>query len=724
MKIDKVILKNIGPHRDLTVDFKSGLIGILGANGAGKSTLVNSIYAALTNDFSRFGAAKADIISNTIGEKEKSYIKLVGEHRNQQFELTRSLRPNTNKLIYRKHKENGDWLESGAKTFTKASDVNLAIESELGISKLVIDKYVFVAQWEMFQFLSQTASERAKTFQYLCGTEVATEIQKACNTFVANTSKTQVIDNSLELEDQVKDFRASMDEYKSLGQGYQKKLLGSDDKKRFQRVLKDWALGRHSEAFVEATNTQRQALASTIRATRKELATLKKHKKEIEGQIDNHIATREDFSVYLEIVNESSLGTLFPYFVSCQDMAKEFEEAKQKVEECNQAIKAISVPDLSHPKAVKASFISEIENYSAILDMGRPGSSTTCPTCNQPVSENYFDSIEVKKESAEEGLKMMQLDIDNGEALARRVDTIADQRAAASRIVDRTEVTINHRNEDWSEGWQSIDQDTLHSFLLEYDRLVSELDGVDGDISVLQTQMDSDSREDEILKAKLESHSGSEISIPSDAELKEAQDALDAEEANLTEYHKCLGSWKEAKKSWKRAKKVLESLRERIDKESKIQNLTEVVKTTADVFHWNSLPKSVSQANLELLVHDINENLELFNNPFYVQADDDLTFKVFFPGKPPVKASQLSGGQKVVLAIAFRAALDRVFGRDVGMMFLDEPSSGLDADNVEYLHNALQQLATKVHGERQLVVITHVQELGGVFDQLIEINKG
>ena len=32
MKIDKVILKNIGPHRDLAVDFKSGLIGILGAN--------------------------------------------------------------------------------------------------------------------------------------------------------------------------------------------------------------------------------------------------------------------------------------------------------------------------------------------------------------------------------------------------------------------------------------------------------------------------------------------------------------------------------------------------------------------------------------------------------------------------------------------------------------------------------------------------------------------
>ena len=100
----------------------------------------------------------------------------------------------------------------------------------------------------------------------------------------------------------------------------------------------------------------------------------------------------------------------------------------------------------------------------------------------------------------------MQLDIDNGEALARRVATLVDERDAASRIVDRTEVTINHRNEDWSEGWQSIDQDTLHSFLLEYDRLVSDLDCVDGDISVLQAQIDSDLREDEIFEAKLESH--------------------------------------------------------------------------------------------------------------------------------------------------------------------------------------------------------------------------
>ena len=126
---------------------------------------------------------------------------------------------------------------------------------------------------------------------------------------------------------------------------------------------------------------------------------------------------------------------------------------------------------------------------------------------------------------------------------------------------------------------------------------------------------------------------------------------------------------------------------------------------------------------MALLVDDINDNLSMFNNPFYVEADHDLTFKVFFPGQPAVKAKQLSGGQKVVLAIAFRAAIDRVFGHNVGMMFLDEPTAGLDADNVEYFHTALQQLAKKVSSSRQLVVITHVQELSNVFDQLVEIAK-
>ncbi len=88
MKIENVKLKNIGPHSNLEISMSSGLIGIIGANGAGKSTLINSVYAALTNDFSRFGGTKADVIKNDCG-KEQSYIYVTGSHRGQEFELTR-----------------------------------------------------------------------------------------------------------------------------------------------------------------------------------------------------------------------------------------------------------------------------------------------------------------------------------------------------------------------------------------------------------------------------------------------------------------------------------------------------------------------------------------------------------------------------------------------------------------------------------------------------------
>jgi hypothetical protein len=203
-----------------------------------------------------------------------------------------------------------------------------------------------------------------------------------------------------------------------------------------------------------------------------------------------------------------------------------------------------------------------------------------------------------------------------------------------------------------------------------------------------------------------------------------ASDAIDKQALLSRTYVGSHGAWVEAKKSRSRTRKTLKKLKLRIVKDVKINSLTKTVLAAGDLFHWNSLPKTVSQANMEMMVDDINENLGLFDNPFYVEASSDLTFLAYFPGKPPVKASQLSGGQKVILAIAFRAALDRVFGHDVGMMFLDEPTAGLDADNVTYFHDALQQLASKVSGDRQLVVITHVQSLGGVFDQLVEIQKG
>ena len=113
--------------------------------------------------------------------------------------------------------------------------------------------------------------------------------------------------------------------------------------------------------------------------------------------------------------------------------------------------------------------------------------------------------------------------------------------------------------------------------------------------------------------------------------------------------------------------------------------------------------------------------LDIFGSPFWVEADQNLSFKVHFPASPPRAAGALSGGQKAILAICFRMAINKLFGANVGMMFLDEPTAGLDNENIEYFREALLSLATKVRGKQQVVIITHATELQSTFDQVIEI---
>jgi exonuclease SbcC len=165
--------------------------------------------------------------------------------------------------------------------------------------------------------------------------------------------------------------------------------------------------------------------------------------------------------------------------------------------------------------------------------------------------------------------------------------------------------------------------------------------------------------------------------------------------------------------------KLLSDLREKLERHKDVQKRLEVVKRVADVFHWQSLPKAVSNANLRLLQSDINNTLSLFKDPFVVEATDELMFQAFFPGRPGISAKQLSGGQKVVLASAFRIALDRLF--DVGILFLDEPTAGLDADNVAYFHDALQVMSESLKGRKQVIVITHLHEYCDKFDAVVEL---
>tara|TARA_R110000824_G_scaffold115066_3_gene265989 strand:+ start:5931 stop:8111 length:2181 start_codon:yes stop_codon:yes gene_type:complete len=726
MKINKVVLKNIGPHEDLQVELQSGMIGVLGANGAGKSTFINATYAALTNDFSRFGGTKADVIKNDCG-KARSFITLQGEHRGQSFELTRHLRPNKNELV----------IEGNGKTrvFTKANEVNEAVESELNVNKLVIDKYVFVNQWDMFSFLSQTASERAKTFQYLCGTSEASKIHKACLDYSNRRTGEMLVDNSADLEASIEECTTRMADLKQECLDAKSQMIGEAEIEEFRALLArkdvaDAALEQvvKYDELIETTGNDiarhlQQSAEFTIMA-----ATCEQELQQIEGddlyqavkqwdsnQIRDILSNLED----VRLDRHAALESLSILDVKFQDvqLVPDSDFASNRVQTTRRV-------ELEYDQQQLHIRRHEQQQLELML---RQGHEQSCTQCGQMVTEEYL--ADKREEFKSDALAIA--------TLSASVETRSDLYAAQSEYV-----ATSKRLNDLLSSYKQREEDLLSTLpegsgVAGEDQLEAASDRLD-----LHAQVSSALKLNQETLGKLEtkaaraqggleklmsSRDEHQVCVDDQPEFDDvisASDAIDKQALLSRTYVGSHGAWVEAKKSRSRTRKTLKKLKLRIVKDVKINSLTKTVLAAGDLFHWNSLPKTVSQANMEMMVDDINENLGLFDNPFYVEASSDLTFLAYFPGKPPVKASQLSGGQKVILAIAFRMALDRVFGHDVGMMFLDEPTAGLDADNVTYFHDALQQLASKVSGDRQLVVITHVQSLGGVFDQLVEIQKG
>ncbi len=84
-----------------------------------------------------------------------------------------------------------------------------------------------------------------------------------------------------------------------------------------------------------------------------------------------------------------------------------------------------------------------------------------------------------------------------------------------------------------------------------------------------------------------------------------------------------------------------------------------------------------------------------------------------------------SAGQKVLGSLLIRLALADAFCEECGILALDEPTTNLDADNIEGLAEALSDIISERVSQKnfQLIVISHdehfVQVLGSKFSEFL-----
>jgi DNA repair exonuclease SbcCD ATPase subunit len=171
----------------------------------------------------------------------------------------------------------------------------------------------------------------------------------------------------------------------------------------------------------------------------------------------------------------------------------------------------------------------------------------------------------------------------------------------------------------------------------------------------------------------------------------------------------------------RKVKEDLAAVRARLARGRRARQAAAVVERVYNAMHWSALPNRVAQINLGRMVGAINDGLGRFANPYWVEADDKLSFIAHKPGEPPQSAERLSTGQKVVLGLCFWPAVAALWAADLGVLCLDEPTANLDQDNRALLGEALTALSQQVRGRRQVVMITHDHELRSCFDQVVEL---
>ena len=644
MRLTQIRLKNFGPYEDSTFELSQGLIGIVGPNGSGKSTLVNGIYSCLTNDFSRFSGRKAGIIRDTAGESERSFVEVLGEHENVPFRLVRNLRPNSSKL------------EMGDVSYAKATDIETHLIRDLGLNRKLIDAYVFVNQWDIFSFLSQTDSKRAEVFQSLCGTEKSIDIYSACTKFLNDKALTaDIVDNSDEIEVNLASLRSELAALSSKREACVPKLMRDKSRKSAEMIV------RKRDILV--------ANQDELADSKSRLEMLQEHHDYNAPELTK-VRSLYDRLAELEVSQSNTLADLQEGKL-LQDQAIKDQRRREKLE-----LRLVS-----------------LEKIKPVLSVPE---ESICPTCEQAVRDEKMREI-VEAEYKE-----------NVAAYQREMLKIGDE-------LDSFEVNEEHLHFDsklYEELWEgrAVTRKEMEDTRNLREELERKLGKIEGESEALRGRIESleSTLQGSSLTEYNEMYEKAKIRLKQHADNKEAIATVDG----------AIGVTEDAVHVNER---LLVSLQKKLKNREVMDGLLDVVDKTRDLFHWQSLPRKVAQANLMAITGEINEALDLFGSPFWVEADTNLSFKVHFPGMPTRDAAALSGGQKVVLAICFRSAVNRLFGDNIGMMFLDEPTSGLDNDNIEHFRGALTHMANKIRNKYQLFVITHEDALSSAFDGIISI---
>ena len=694
MRIKKVKLENYCQHKNLEVDLTGNVVGIVGRNGSGKSNFVSAINYCVTGEFER---KKDRLIS--MGETTGSIQVDIEINQSLTVTVFRSLKGNKAEVSF----------SDGRDTVLGADNVNEVLLELLGVDKTTLKNIVFVGQDELGALLYSRDSERERLAQQFFGIDRAVRIERILSDRYNRIHVPEIRVSPDSLSESLESKRIMLGIEQSSLEEKQSKF----NPERLQELI---ALSASLRNYADQMQSKRSAC---LRVEDIEAEILSASTK-LEGKLKEADGLSVD-TVKTRLSQEIQKASEYGQYQSTKKSLDQYQTAYRAMLEteppCTQDFINKLTQDIESAERVGSGITFRIGLRQQILDGLVNSQFVDCPICLSELSlasgipeiQNALeaDHMDMHRVAHLNELKLRKKNWE--QSLSKYV---SDLEFMHSKIKDleASDILQTAPEPAQVEKWQAN--------LSFVEGLFNEIKLLQKYIEEKQIKKDIAQKEASAIPTPPNAPEGVDISdIVSEIEsLQQIRSEIKTTESNIDLLTSQISYEQTALAE---AERVVQEARE----SSKIR---ESISKIRRVFHPDGAPKDLVTRRVQRMEAKINEYLGLLGVAFTIRGTGGFNFEAMFPGQSqPIKITELSGGQKIDLSLAFRFAACESFSSSAGLLVLDEPSVYLDEDTKQHLVEVFERLKDMAEQMRmQFLVVTHERSLLGCFDQLVQFGGG
>lgn len=676
------------------------MVGIIGKNGAGKSNFLRGIRRALTG------------VSGNVGNKEddlrwgaaKGYVKvgfLVGSQPG---------------WVQRNLASAGGKMEFGESKFKTHSEIEAKIYDVIGYSPKILTDYVFVEQGKIEGILFPIQpADRQKSLQHLFGTQQAELVRDYLQTEINTTVPESRSDAIQKTQVKLDEMEPLIQECLKVREAAQRHMLEPD------------RLEAH-KALVARREAQQAALQASAQAS----AQAAQYEAELAAETNTLEARRKAAVEYADVLTGLEPATHDSHelierhsraqaqMAARQEACRQINAAKAILLEAEPASPAVTQETLETVKEGYRQLLNRVETSRRVVEIGQSGA---CPTCAQALSPQHIQAhsqqlAHVTQEAKNAHGYIARLDAehnryrqDSEQYRIRRGHALRSaEHAEALLAVLPTDETVSeaglrecHETIEFYEQSKQVYQDVSQAIKLSEQRIRQITEGLAR------------------VRSAHASISGALGAPVADEVFRAVQADLSGHERASKEFSESNGRLKALHQQRDTLETELKKYRFEELKLGRIKLWRDKVERARGLLHREQLPAVVARVFLDSINRHLAKYLEIFEVPFVARITPDEVL-CSFGSKADVPAGRLSGGQKVMLGLAFRFAVYDQFVSSLGILMLDEPTVFLDDDHVDVAVEMLTRIKSySKSAGLQLIVVTHDQRLARVFDQTIRV---